>query len=190
MLLYEDIVKDGEGVLRTKCEDVTFPICDDDLNLIQQMDEYLVNGYDEKMCKKYGLHPGVGIAAPQVGCAKKIICIMAYDEKGDFHHYIMVNPKLISNSVELTYLESGEGCLSVCDKHEGFIHRYKRVKVKSFVYNFDKCEFEEKVLQFKGYLSVVFQHEYDHLSGILFYDHIDKINPFFVPENSKPVKFH
>lgn len=189
MLLYKDIVKDGDNVLRTKCTDVSFPLSSDDLDLIEKMDEYLVNSYDEEICKKYDLHPGVGIAAPQVGSTKKILCIMAYDEKGNFHHYIMINPKIISNSIELTYLKTGEGCLSVCDKHEGFVHRSKRVKVKSYIFDFDKEDFVEKTIQLKGYLAVVFQHEYDHLSGILFYDHINKLNPFYVPSNSKPIEF-
>ena len=57
------------------------------------------------------------------------------------------------------------------------------------MYDFEKNEFVLKTISFSGYLAVVFQHEYDHLNGILFYDHINKENPFFVPENSKPIKF-
>lgn len=189
MLLYNDIVKDGDKVLRTKCSDVEFPISDEDFNTLVLMDEYLNNGYDEKTCKKYDLRPGVGLAAPQVGVNKKMLCIMAYDEKGDFHHYVLVNPKIISTSLELTYLESGEGCLSVNSPYKGYIHRHKRVKVKTYMYDFDKNGFVETTLSLKGYIAIIFQHEYDHLNGVLFYDHIDKINPFYVPENSKPVKF-
>lgn len=189
MLTYKDIVKDGANVLREKCVDVTIPFSNEDLKHLEDMDDYLANSYDEKLCKKYDIRPGVGIAAPQIGINKKMLCIMAYDEKGNFHHYAFVNPKIISYSVELTYLESGEGCLSVEDIHKGYIHRHKRVKVKSLMYDFEKNEFVLRTISFSGYLAVVFQHEYDHLNGILFYDHINKENPFFVPENSKPIKF-
>ena len=89
------------------------------------MNDYLADSYDDELCKKYGLRPGVGLAAPQVGVAKKMLVIMAYDEKGDFHHYVLVNPKIISTSVELTYLETGEGCLSVTKDYRGLIHRHK-----------------------------------------------------------------
>lgn len=190
MLLYKDIVKDGNEVLRKKCLDVTLPISDDDLNILIDMDEYLDNSYDEKVCKKYDLRPGVGLAAPQLGFDKKMICIMAYDEKGDYHHYVLVNPKIISTSIELTYLESGEGCLSVTDEHKGYIHRPKRIKVKTLMYNFETKDFEETILKLQGYISIVFQHEFDHLNGVLFYDHIDKINPYYIPSNSKPVSFN
>ena len=110
MLTYKDIVKDGANVLREKCVDVTIPFSNEDLKHLEDMDDYLANSYDEKLCKKYDIRPGVGIAAPQIGINKKMLCIMAYDEKGNFHHYAFVNPKIISYSVELTYLESGEGC--------------------------------------------------------------------------------
>ena len=44
-------------------------------------------------------------------------------------------------------------------------------------------------MKLKGYLAVVFQHEYDHLNGILFVDKINKTDPYFVPDNSTPVVF-
>lgn len=189
MLTYNNIVKDGDKVLRQKCVDVTIPFENSDLIALQNMDEYLINSYDEKLCKKYDIRPGVGIAAPQIGLSKRMLCIMAYDEKGNFHHYTFVNPKIISYSMELTYLESGEGCLSVVDEHKGYVHRHKRIKVKALVYDYKKDEFFIKTIAFEGFLAVVFQHEYDHLNGILFYDHINKENPYFIPDNSTPVKF-
>lgn len=190
MLTYNNVVKDGDPVLRKKCIDVTIPIGKEDLKALNDMNEYLYNSYNEKLCKKYDIRPGVGIAAPQIGIAKKIFCVMAYDEKGNFHQYAFVNPKIISTSLELTYLESGEGCLSVEKEFRGYIHRPKKIKVKSLVYDFEKNDFIEKTLSFSGYLAVVFQHEYDHLNGVLFYDHIDKFNPYFIPENSKPIVFN
>lgn len=189
MYTYNSIVKDGNEVLRTKCVDVEVPLTYEDFEVLSKMNDYLADSYDDELCKKYGLRPGVGIAAPQVGVAKKMLVIMAYDEKGDFHHYVLVNPKIISTSVELTYLETGEGCLSVTKDYKGLIHRHKRVKVKTLMFDFDSGSLVEKTLNLKGYIAVVFQHEYDHLVGKLFYDHINKDNPFYIPENSTPIVF-
>ena len=189
MLLYKDIVKDGNEVLRLKAKDVVLPLTDEDKKTIIEMNQYLINGYDEEFTKKYDIRPGVGIAAPQIGVSKKMFAIMAYDEDGNFHNYCVINPKIISHSEELTYLETGEGCLSVDNYYKGYIHRYKRIKANCFLYDIKNDSLVKAVLSLKGYLAVVFQHEYDHLFGTLFFDHIDKINPFYVPENSHPVSF-
>ena len=97
MYTYNSIVKDGNEVLRTKCVDVEVPLTYEDFEVLSKMNDYLADSYDDELCKKYGLRPGVGIAAPQVGVAKKMLVIMAYDEKGDFHHYVLVNPKIRRN---------------------------------------------------------------------------------------------
>ena len=47
----------------------------------------------------------------------------------------------------------------------------------------------EKTIKLKGYLAIVFQHEYDHLFGTLFVDRINPVTPFDVPKNSTPVVF-
>ena len=190
MLLYKDIVKVGNEVLRMKASDVEIPLSNEDKETLIKMQEYLINGYDEEFTKKHDIRPGVGIAAPQIGVSKKMFVIMSYDENGDFHNYCVINPKIISHSEELTYLETGEGCLSVEDTHRGFIHGYKRIKASCYLYDFEKDQVVKTVLSLKNYLAVVFQHEYDHLFGTLFFDRIDKINPFNIPDNSKPVSFN
>lgn len=78
----------------------------------------------------------------------------------------------------MTYLDQGEGCLSVDRPVPGFVPRYERIKVKAYDING-----EEVVLRLKGYVSIVFQHEMDHLNGIMFYDHIDKKNPYKLPDD-------
>ena len=192
MFLYKDILKDeskDHDILRQKSMDVVLPLSDEDKNTLLQMNEYLRLGYDEDFAKKNDIRPGVGIAAPQIGVLKKMFVIMAYDEKGDFHNYLIINPKIISHSEEKTYLESGEGCLSVETSHRGYIHRHKRIKANCSLYDPETDSVIPVTLSLKNYLAVIFQHEYDHLFGILFFDHIDKFNPFFVPENSTPLKF-
>ena len=189
MLLYKDIVKVGNEVLRMKASDVSIPLTDTDKKELIKMHEYLVNGYDEEFAKTHDIRPGVGIAAPQIGVSKKMFAIMAYDEDGNFHDYCVINPKIISHSEELTYLETGEGCLSVDENHRGYIHRYKRIKANCYLYDIETDQLVKTTLALKGYLSIIFQHEYDHLFGTLFFDRIDKNNPFYIPENSKPLTF-
>ena len=189
MLNYNCIIKEDHLDIRKTSEDVKLPLTNEDRNTLLDMYEYLINGYDEELAKKLNIRPGVGIAAPQIDVLKKMFVIVAYDEHDELHEYGVINPKIISHSEELTYLETGEGCLSVCDIHKGYIHRYKKIKVRSYIYDFLKGTFTQDVMELKGYLAVVFQHEYDHLFGTLFYDRINKENPFYIPNNSHPVKF-
>lgn len=189
MITYNDIIKEDNLDLRKKCEDVELPLSKEDEETLISMNEYLVNGYDEKLAKKYNIRPGVGLAAPQIDVLKKMFAICAYDEHGELYNFGVINPKIISESVALTYLPSGEGCLSVDRVVQGLIHRPKRIKVSTYIYDFDTKEVYSCELKLKDYIAVVFQHEFDHLSGKLFIDHINKDNPFFIPENSTPIKF-
>jgi peptide deformylase len=189
MILYRDIIKEENKHLRQKSINVEIPLTKEDQETIELMNQYLINGYDDEFEFKDDIRAGVGISAVQIDVLKKIFVIMAYDEEGVFHHYGVINPKIISHSEQLTYLESGEGCLSVDRKVEGFIFRPKKVKAKCYLYDFETKDTVETVLTLRGYLAVVFQHEYDHLQGILFIDHINKENPFSIPENATPVKF-
>ena len=187
MILMKDIVKEPSSILKQKSVDVTLPLSDEDAKTLNSMIEYIFNSIDPEISEKYGLRPAVGIAAPQIGILKKIIVINAYDEDGKEHFYAIVNPKLMSYSDELTYLQGGEGCLSVEREAKGLIHRHKRVTVKG--YFLEDGQLVNKTIKLKGYIAIVFQHEYDHLFGTLFVDRINPINPFEVPANSTPVVF-
>ena len=183
----KDIIIEGNELLRKKSELVKIPMSEEDKKSMELMIDYIFNSIDEEISKQYDLRPAVGIAAPQIGINKKMLVIYAFDEHGNEHFYPMVNPKLVSYSDELTYLGGGEGCLSVTREAKGLIHRSKRVTVDTYLYSEGKLK--KVTLRLKGYISIVFQHEYDHLNGILFVDHINKENPFFVPSNSTPIKF-
>lgn len=189
MLLYENIVKEDDPVLRKKASLVEVPVSKETIDTLKLMDEYLTNSYDMDIVKKYNLRPGVGIAAPQIGVSKRMFCIQAEDEKGDFHHLVVVNPKIISESEQLTYLPNGEGCLSVDRDTKGLVMRHKKIKARCLLYDFESQEFKEQTITLTGYLAIVFQHEYDHLDGILFVDKINQENPFFVPSNAKQLEF-
>lgn len=190
MLDYNGIIKDNNKNLRKKCEKVALPLEKEDLETLLSMNEYLEKGYEEDCEKKYNIRPGVGIAAPQVNVLKDMFVILAYDEKGVEYHFGVINPKILSYSEELTYLPGGEGCLSVDRVVRGLIHRPKRIKVEFDFYNFEDNTINRVQAKLKNYIAIVFQHEYDHLQGILFYDHINKENPMYVPENSSPIKFN
>ena len=102
-----------------------------------------------------------------------MFAVLTYDEKGVLHKYALVNPKIISTSVAKCYLAGGEGCLSVEDMHQGYVKRYLRIKMKAY----DHISKQDVLLSLRGYVAIVLQHEYDHLFGTLYYDHINKNNP-------------
>lgn len=189
MILYKDIIKEEDNRLREKSQDVELPLKEEDIQLLNDLNEYIVNGYDDKLVEEYQLRPGVGLSAVQIGVLKKIFVIMAYDEEGVLHHYGIINPKITSHSEEKVYLSFGEGCLSVDRETEGLVHRHKRITTQTYLYNFEDKSLNYVKIKFKDYMSIIFQHEFDHLNGILFVDRFDKNNPFFVPENSKPIIF-
>ena len=186
MLINNDtIIKDTNPIIREKSLDVNLPLSKEDMDLLMDMFTYVKESTDEEMAEKKNLRPAVGISAIQLGINKKLTAIAIRDEDGNFiHEYALANPKIISYSVEKTYLGTGEGCLSVEDEHQGYIHRSRRIKVKAY----DALNSKEVILKLSGYLAIVFQHELDHFKGVLFYDHINIKDPFYVEENSEIIE--
>lgn len=174
MLLMKNIIKEGNPILYAKAADVTIPLSDEDKEIAQSMHEFIENSQDEETSKKYGLRPGVGLAAPQIAVSKKIVIIKTLDEKFEkLYDLCIINPKIISHSTEKTYLDGGEGCLSVDREVEGLVPRYNKIKFSCILYDITTKTYKEVIIKLKGYLSIVFQHENDHLNGILFVDRID-----------------
>jgi len=188
MYTMKDIIREGSPILKAKAADVMLPLNNEDEHTLNQMIEYIFNSIDPEIAKKYKLRPAVGIAAPQVGKSQKMLVMYCFDESGNEHFYPMVNPKILSYSEELNYLEGGEGCLSVDREVKGLVHRPKRVTLETYIY--DEGKLTKVKMRLKGYPALVFQHEYDHLNGILFVDKIDSIDPFKIPSNSTPIKFN
>src|SRR5690625_520012 len=182
MITMDNIVREGHPSLRTKAKAVKLPPSKDDIKLLNDMLTFLKNSQDEEIAKKYNLRSGVGLAAPQLGIEKQLIAIHFIDEDEQEHTYQLINPKIISHSVQQSYLQGGEGCLSVDRPVEGYVHRHARITIKA--YNIDG---EKGTLKLRGYSPIVFQHEIDHLNGITSFDHINENNHFFIPENSKPI---
>ncbi len=182
MLTNKDLVKDNDIKIRNKSKDVLIPLSVEDRSLANHMMEYVVNSTNEELAEKYDLRPAVGISAIQVGVPKKILAIRFFDYIDDKEvevKYLLANARVVSNSVRKCYLPNGEGCLSVDQEHQGLVIRSERIKVKAY----DIINDKEVVISARGYLSIVFQHELDHFTGTLFYDHINKENPMHVPDN-------
>ncbi len=109
---------------------------------------------------------GVGLAAPQIGISQRIILIDV-SQKDDCPELIVcINPMFIHTEGE-SYEE--EGCLSV-PKYAANIHRHAKVVVKALNLNG-----EEVTYNAEGLLAIAFQHEIDHLDGILFVDHLSPL---------------
>jgi len=127
----------------------------------------------EEEAEKYNLRPGMGLSAVQVGILKRIFVIVYEYEEGKFENYIFINPKILSHSEEMVYVDGGEGCLSVNREIEGIVPRYARLNAEYYDIDGNKHK-----IRLREELAIAFQHEYDHLDGILFYDKIDKKNPY------------
>lgn len=110
--------------------------------------------------------PGVGLAAPQIGVNQRIIVIdvSAKDEEPGL--IIAINPVIVHADGE-SYEE--EGCLSV-PKYAANVRRHARVVVTAL-----NLEGDEVTYRADGLLAIAFQHELDHLDGILFIDHISPL---------------
>lgn len=112
---------------------------------------------------------GVGLAGPQVGLSIRLFIVdldVISDDKPEFKGFLhaFINPQILESSEEMCDFE--EGCLSVPGIHEN-VKRPKSVHVKYTDENL--VEHDEWI---DGFLARVFQHEYDHLDGKLFVDHL------------------
>jgi len=176
------ILDEKNKILRKKSEDVIFPLKEDDKKLIQDVIDYLTMSQIEEYYKKYNLRPGMGLAFIQLGIPKNIFVIVEEVDEETFENYIIINPKVISHSEELIYVGEGEGCLSVDRDVEGIVPRYARMRI-----SYQDMEGNKKEIRVREDISVAFQHEMDHLNGILFIDKIDKKNPFKNKENMREI---
>lgn len=109
---------------------------------------------------------GVGIAAPQVGILKNIIWVQRFD-KDDAPFEVYLNPKIINYSEEKQTRR--EGCLSIPNRAETLNTRSKVITIE-----YDTLNAEHVTEDVADFTSVIFQHEIDHLNGILFLDHLNK----------------
>ena len=134
------------------------PVDSVDAEVRQLMDDMLETMYDA---------PGVGLAAPQVGVLKRIIVVDPARDDAPPAPLKMANPEIIWASDETKPHE--EGCLSLPEEYDEVV-RPDRIKVRYV----DEHN-ELRTLEADGLLSVIIQHEMDHLNGVLFVDHISAL---------------
>jgi peptide deformylase len=113
----------------------------------------------DKMTETMFREEGIGLAAPQVGVSKKLIVVNLED---DFH--IMINPEIVEKGADEESME--EGCLSVPGP-EAPVTRANEVLVRGTNLDGDEVELERE-----GLPARVFQHEVDHVNGVLFVDRL------------------
>lgn len=117
---------------------------------------------------------GVGIAAPQVGIARRMVAVQRFDKPG-YPFEVYVNPEIVRRSDSL--VAGPEGCLSVPDLY-GRVKRAQAIELR-----YRDTAFVEHTETVSGYTAVIFQHEIDHLDGVLYIDRLDieaATRPFIV----------
>lgn len=176
------IYDEFDKMLRNVSKEVTFPLSAPDKKLIDDALLYLKMSQIEDLREKFNLRAGMGLAFIQMGINKRIFVICEDLQDGNFKNYVVINPKIISTSEEMIYVEEGEGCLSVNRDVEGIVPRNARITVQAFDENGN-----EYTIRVREDLSIAFQHEIDHLNGILFTDRIDKDNPYKNSEVYRPI---
>jgi peptide deformylase len=154
------IVSVPEEILRRKARPVT------------KFDDKLQVLIDD-MVETMRIAPGVGLAAPQVGVSERVIVVEYYENEEQAENdeeaeaapkrlYAVVNPEITRKSKET---EPGvEGCLSIPGLH-GEVERHLAITVKGL-----NRRGQPLTLKLKGWTARIFQHEIDHLNGILFTD--------------------
>ena len=109
---------------------------------------------------------GVGIAAPQVGVLKNIIWVQRFD-KENVPFEVYLNPKITKYSKKTQTVR--EGCLSIPNRSDTLNSRSFSISIE-----YDTMKAQHKTESVEGFTSVIFQHEIDHLNGILYLDHLQK----------------
>ena len=111
--------------------------------------------------------PGIGLAAIQVGVAKRVITMDLSKKENDHVPQVFINPEILWQSEERAKFE--EGCLSIPDYYEE-VERPAEVRVKYLDLAGKKREIDAE-----GLLATCLQHEIDHINGVLFIDHLSKL---------------
>ena len=126
--------------------------------------------------------PGIGLAATQVGVAKRLIVMdLDWSEDGDRNPRMLLNPEIVMRDGRA--VSEMEGCLSVPD-YKSDVERDARVVVRARTLDWEEVEFDATELE-----AFCFQHEIDHLDGMLFIDRISKLKrDLYVRRRKKQVR--
>ena len=158
-VMYVTVWPEDSAILRTPCADLTrAELKSKDLQTLMAKMLATVRAPQ---------HDGVGIAAPQVGISKRIICLQRFDKDGGpFECYLNAHIDSLFGEIG----KGPEGCLSI-PPMRGLVPRYTNVIV-SYI---QPETLEPKRDTVTGYTAVIFQHECDHLDGRLYIDRADTV---------------
>ena len=149
----------GHPVLRQETTDIT----KDYPNLKQLIDDMFLTMYRAD---------GVGLAAPQINLSIRLFVVdlnILADDEPQYKGFkkAFINPRIVERSEEMVSGE--EGCLSLPGVNES-VKRSKKIRIQHLNENFEECDEE-----YEDFKARVIQHEYDHLEGMVFIDHISPI---------------
>jgi len=133
---------------------------------VEKVDDSIRRLMDDMLETMYASQ-GIGLAAPQVGVAKRVIVVDLARQGEPPHPLRLANPEVIWRSQEEMLCE--EGCLSVPDQYSE-VSRPKAVKIRYLDY-----QNEIREMDAEGYLATCLQHEIDHLNGVLFIDRLSTL---------------
>jgi peptide deformylase len=137
---------------------VSEPVKSVDNSIRELMDELVETMHDA---------PGIGLAAIQIGVAKRVLVLDLAKKDEPSQPQFFVNPEIVWSSDEKSVYE--EGCLSIPEYYEE-VERPSRVRAKYL----DR-EGKRREIEAEGLMATALQHEIDHLNGVLFIDHISKL---------------
>ncbi len=147
----------GSDILRQKSRSIVDPL---DLQIDSLIDDLIATAIAAN---------GVGIAAPQVAASLRLFIVASrpsprYPHAPTMEPTAMINPQILDRSTEL--ISGWEGCLSVPGTR-GWVPRHDTIAVEYFTKHGDRIQQE-----LTGFVARIFQHELDHLDGILFPDRV------------------
>lgn len=176
----KEVIKMGHPTLRVKAQPVP----------VEEIQTESFQNLIQDMFDTMEAEDGIGIAAPQIGVSKSVAIVGVpkdnprypdvEEDEDDFGFDILVviNPKI--TVIDDEKMGFWEGCLSVPGLR-GYVERPKKIKV-----NFLDMEAKEQTMEISGFGATVFQHEIDHLDGVLYVDRVeDKTKLAFIDEYLK-----
>ncbi len=176
------ILDEKNKILHEKSKTVTFPLSKEYKKLLSDIILYLKMSQDDKYIEKYDLRAGMGLSLVQIGIPDRTFVIANKNDDDSFEEHIIINPEIIAKSEELIFVGEGEGCLSVNREVEGIVPRHARITIK-----YQDIDGNEKTIRVREEIAIAFQHEIDHLNGILFVDKIDPKNPYKNKEKMREI---
>lgn len=172
------ILEEAERAL-PKAQNISLPLSEEDLGLLRAMSAFVLESQTKELDENGDkFTQAIGVAATQFGISKRMFIITTVDDAGVLFTMAVVNPVIEKHSNTKIYIPEGESCLSIPNK-KGIVPRYENIRWSGILVDLETGETETKTLsKVSGYLGIVFQHEYDHLEGILYTDKMTAEMPY------------